>query len=181
MSLNRSTVAGQKENRNWLRIAMIKKSRPCHESCKGTINSPPFHDIIWHFQNTGSSHNFIVRADISWKPVDTTSLWEFSVVHWQSSCQAEIWTVYLLSTRVCSIWKSWPTYFYRVTLNTHPRSWLHFCYLMFEGKWIMNLLTSIFPGLSLVIALLMAASDWLSLFTISSLQIGSLFGDINIW
>ena len=37
--------------------------------------------ISWHdmtFLNKGSSHNFIVQADISWKPVHT-SWWELSV------------------------------------------------------------------------------------------------------
>ena len=145
-----------------------------HAKGRSTVS---WHNVtLWHIQN--KAHHTILFSMLTFPgPANNLRLHE-NIHSFQcpATYQAEIWTVYLLSTWVCSIWKPWPTYFHRVTLNTHPRSWLHFCYLVFERKWIMNL-----HKYFLASHWSMSASDWLTLCTISSLQIGSLFGDINIW
>ena len=57
MSLNRSTVAGQKENRNWLRIAMIKKKPPLSWIMQRDDQQP---SISWH-NMTFPEYRFITQ------------------------------------------------------------------------------------------------------------------------
>ena len=117
-----------------------------HARGRSTVS---WHNVtLWQIQN--KAHHTILFSMLTF-PGPANNLWVHENIHsfqCPATYQAEIWTVYLLSTWVCSIWKPWPTYFYRVSLNPHPRHWLHL--LSSVWKKVDNESSQVFPGLWLV-------------------------------